>query len=351
MPLLRPEELGYFVFPFPANPVTHAVPGAPNPAYADPVHQAISNALNGLYQYMLILTETAFKVTGAPQKALFFQGMHMSMIWIMDKLIQQMRTVPLAGGGVLAPTFENLDLGARSGAYAALVRLQNAASGAIADWKKWHDDSTLYDGAQGYIAMFQTLPDVSLYWTLPDVSPYWTAAGAPPFTAVTPPFPPLHACMGLNACKGLGGRGMAHDCAGQGFCATAVEHTCHVKNSCAGQGGCGLYGTAAEQENPGGNDCKGYGSCATPINAERFSTVGANKGLSVWALARKRFEERWPAVRRQLSKHKPEVHAPEKLGPAPAPFTETGPSYAWVAQNGCMTACGASGLSGAGRCT
>jgi len=336
---ITPAELAYFISPFPANPVTRADKNGGGQAYTDPVHQAISDALNGLYQYMLILTETAFKASGKQQKALFYQGMHMAMIWIMDKLIQSMRVIPLAGGGVLAPTFENIDLGDRSVAFAGLVALQNRATKLIDDWEKQHH-SKIYEDLKGYIQMFNTLPDVSAYWK---------NATAPKFTEVTPPFPPLHACLGLNACKNLGRSDMQNACAGQGFCATADGHSCHVTNNCAGQGGCGLYGTAVEQDNPGGNECKGYGSCATPINAERFSTVGRNQGKSVWALARKRFEERWPAVRELMRKH--HVDAPEKLAPAPAPFTETGPSYAWVSQNGCMASCGASGLSGAGSCS
>lgn len=49
-----------------------------------------------------------------------------------------------------------------------------------------------------------------------------------------------HACMGLNQCKGLG---RTRD------------------NACAGQGGCGLYGTAEEQNQPVANGCATLGSC------------------------------------------------------------------------------------------
>lgn len=155
--------------------------------------------------------------------------------------------------------------------------------------------------------------------------------------------------MGLNTCKGKDRTG-TNECAGQGYCSTANPHTCHVKNDCRDQGGCGLYGTAEEQNDPGQNDCKGFGSCAVPINAERFSTNGHNKGKSVWARARARFEQRWEqSLRAKARESNPD--APEKLHPAPAPYTETGPTYEFVAANGCMTACGASGLSGAGRCS
>ncbi len=166
----------------------------------------------------------------------------------------------------------------------------------------------------------------------------------PTFTDTIVPSDPPHACLGLNACKGKDRFG-SNSCAGQGFCSTATDHTCHVKNDCKAQGGCGLYGNADEQNNPGRNECKGFGSCATPINAERFSTTGPNQGYSVWALARKRFEEQWHEIRKEAP------GAPEKPASAPEPFTLTGPTYAWMSAGQCMTACGASGLSGAGRCS
>ena len=70
---------------------------------------------------------------------------------------------------------------------------------------------------------------------------------------------PLHACMGLNSCKGSDRYGVTggpagrppNDCAGQGYCSTTADHTCHVQNNCRNQGGCGLYGTAEEMDRPG----------------------------------------------------------------------------------------------------
>lgn len=182
---------------------------------------------------------------------------------------------------------------------------------------------------------------------------------------------PLHACMGLNACKasdrfGLTGpadgpyAGVPNQCAGQGYCSTTTDHTCHVTNECRNQGGCGLYGTAEELNNPGQNDCKSLGSCATPINAERFSTTGPNQGKSVWARAREVFEQNWPKLQKKLRQKQydkgigKDQPLPEELSAAPAPFSDTGPPYLWVSKNneqrGNMTACGASGMSGAGGC-
>jgi hypothetical protein len=81
----------------------------------------------------------------------------------------------------------------------------------------------------------------------------------------------LHACRGLNSCKGQGADGK-NDCAGRGSCAsTAARHNCHGQNTCKGLGGCG--------SDPGANDCKQQGACAVPLME------------SAWETARKRFEE------------------------------------------------------------
>jgi hypothetical protein len=208
---------------------------------------------------------------------------------------------------------------------------------------------------------------------VPQPYPY---ADAPPFVKTVGPQPPgmpLHACMGLNSCKGsdrfgTAGRsdtGEPNACAGQGYCATAAAHTCHVQNHCRNQGGCGLYGTAEELDNPGRNGCQSLGSCAVPINAERFSTNGPNQGKSVWVRAREVFErEVWPEVRQELlasqagqdpNRVGADQPLPDTVGRPPALFAATGPSYLWISddnqQRGNMTACGASGLSGAGGCS
>lgn len=146
----------------------------------------------------------------------------------------------------------------------------------------------------------------------------------------------LHACMGLNACKGHDRWG-TNSCAGTGQCATAATHSCHTNNNCRNQGGCGLYGSGEEQyQNPGNNDCAWQGSCAVPINAERFSTDGPNRGKSVWLRARALFEARMKKAQRQF-------------GPSPMP---KGPTGQWLqdASGGSYTACGASGMSGGGSC-
>lgn len=158
----------------------------------------------------------------------------------------------------------------------------------------------------------------------------------------------LHACLGLNSCKGQDRYGVhgpngnnPNSCAGQGYCATTEIHSCHTNNNCANQGGCGLYGWGPDMDQPGQNECRSMGSCATPINAERFITDGDHKGMSVWGRARQVFEAAYA-----------EKHAGKTPGQAPAPFRETGPTAHWITENcNSFAACGASGLSGGGSCS
>ena len=110
----------------------------------------------------------------------------------------------------------------------------------------------------------------------------------------TPPQPvpvvEFHVCAGLNACQDHDVAGTAL-MAGTGECATA-RHVCHGEGACQAQGGCGYAGSAYEQAIPGAQSCSHHGSCASPINECRVSTMGPNKGRSVWKLARKLFEAR-----------------------------------------------------------
>jgi hypothetical protein len=203
---------------------------------------------------------------------------------------------------------------------------------------------------------------------VPSPYPYTSEPAFPQKVGDQPQGMPLHACMGLNSCKASDRFGVdgapkigTNSCAGQGYCSTGTDHTCHVQNDCAGQGGCGLYGTGEEMDNPGANACRSQGSCATPINAERFSTNGDNQGLSVWLRARLVFERNWPQTREALlaaqkaGRIPADRSIPEKPGPTPAAFATTGPTYLWIsddnAERGNMTACGSSGMSGAGGCS
>lgn len=366
-PRISDADLAQIIVNFPDNPTTA---GYLKTYYDAPTMRVnfreLSDLVNGIYQYMLILTETIFKVedTGPEkggQKLYFNKALHQTMIWILDKLAQTMRRYDLGNGQKVAPTFENIDLGARQDAYANLMALASATK-----------NTPYYSDIEYYISEFvKNVPDVSQYWgatpsgytpglPLPKPYPYASAPSWPTAIGNQPVGMPLHSCMGLNSCRGsdrfgLAGpadgpnKGKPNSCAGQGYCSTAVDHTCHVKNDCRHQGGCGLYGTAEELNHPGHNECKALGSCATPINAERFSTNGPNQGKSVWARARQVFDQKWPELRTSVP------NAPETLGSVPKPFDDTvGPPYLWISddnkQRSNMTACGASGLSGAGGC-
>ncbi len=221
----------------------------------------------------------------------------------------------------------------------------------------------------------QPVPADNPYTAQNDVPPFeWTSTTAYKTLQYAKPTLPegaeLHACMGLNQCAGqdrYGKTGPNGDdpnaCAGQGYCATTADHTCHTKNNCANQGGCGLYGWGPDMDHPGVNECRSMGSCATPINAERFTTSGANKGQSVWVRAREVFEKNWQETHSEVLREKIKsgeisetlcVEVPDTLGPVPAPFEGTGPSYLWISDDNdnrsAMTSCGSSGLSGAGGC-
>ena len=346
-------QLREIVFEMPDNPTAIQYPDG---------RRDVANVVSGLYQYMLIMTESIFLQPPDEQKKYFNQALHRSMIWILDKVVQQMRQVSLQDANSdpvatrLAPTFENIDLGPRDQAFANLVAMCKALD-AKCGHEAWYTA-----GLQYYIQMISTLYDVSALWK-PNRCNIAKYSGIPKFPSAPPAevgeHEVRHACMGLNHCAGQG-RTRDNACAGQGYCSTALEfnyadpssplaqdHTCHVKNACAGQGGCGLYGTAEEQDRPGANACATLGSCATPINAERFSTDGPNRGKGVWARAREVFaKDTWPTLR-EHNKHLP-AHPPL---PHPELF-RYGPTIEWIEDYSGegMTACGASGLSGAHSC-
>lgn len=100
----------------------------------------------------------------------------------------------------------------------------------------------------------------------------------------TPAGAVVHACRGLNECKGQATDGK-NACAGQGICATSKHHSCGGQNECKNLGGCG--------STAGANDCKGQGHCAVPMHS------------GAWETARKHFEDRMTAKGK-------------KFGPAPA---------------------------------
>ena len=387
LPAVNQAMLADVIVDFPDSPT--------NAAYPDEL-RPIATFSSACFQYMLIMTETIFRVPPDQQKLFFNEALHRSMIWVLDKYIRTIRQIPLTytdstpaayAGKFMGPTFENVDLGSRENSFASLAAYGRAAvkaAQAIIDQDPQSPLASVMGNVIYYVGVATTKTGSDgAAMHLPDVGPYWADAGEPvpapyPYKAI-PQFPatigtqpaglPLHSCMGLNACKGAdrfgvdGPRfGKANDCAGQGWCSTTADHTCHVQNECRNQGGCGLYGTGEEMNHPAMNDCRSQGSCATPINAERFSTNGPNRGKSVWLRAREVFAEKvWPDLRKELlAKQKaggidPDLTIPAKLGKPPAAFAATGPTYLWISEDndarGNMTACGSSGMSGAGGCS
>ena len=401
-----------FVYDMPTNPKATDYSAAT---------RAVVDVANGLFQYMLIMSETALLVPPAHQKLYFNKTMHQSMIWVMDKLYQEMRKVKDRGTHVV-PTFENpFPTGTtRQDAFAAL-------QGLVATCKIKSSNLHSYSDVSWVLDLVDALPDVSPFWlgdrgqvpsplpgylTAPDTAQVTprpdhagTAASAvllteqawhdahqnDPVPAEVKPYlgtqkfpenPPTdsaldtaagagnwvrHACMALNSCKNQG-RTLNNDCAGQGWCATSLayvpatpaqpsvtDHTCHVKNNCRAQGGCGLYGTEDELSTPGGNACQALGSCATPINAERFITESDIRGASVWKQARAHFtQDVWPTLPAATDPQGGTVPPPADGAtyPADAALFAHGPTIEWIknASGEGMTACGSSGMSGAGSC-
>ena len=126
-PTVTAAELKEVIIEFPVNPVT---------ADYEPDLRPISDFCNGVFQYMLILTETIYKVPPAEQKLFFNEGMHRSMIWVLDKFVQNMAKIEIEPsdyesgvyeGFYMAPTFENIDLGPRKTSFAKLFELGEAA--------------------------------------------------------------------------------------------------------------------------------------------------------------------------------------------------------------------------------
>lgn len=127
-PTINKKVLEQIVFNFPDNPKTEDYPEELQP---------ISQFCNGLFQYMLIMTETIFQVYADPnlddelqeQKHYFNISLHRSMIWVLDKYIQTMRKIdlPETAGQKMAPTFEFVCLGDAKEAFKKLTGLGQAA--------------------------------------------------------------------------------------------------------------------------------------------------------------------------------------------------------------------------------
>jgi hypothetical protein len=160
------------IYNFPDNPV--------NADYPDGYRQ-VAEFTSALFQYMLIMTETIYRVPPEKQKLFFNEGLHRSMIWVLDKYIRTIRGIPILSGAyagtAMAPTFENVDLGRRADSFAGLTRFGNAAidaANAIAEANPNGDLAGSMSDVVYYIEVALTKTDGAAPMHLPDVGPYWT---------------------------------------------------------------------------------------------------------------------------------------------------------------------------------
>lgn len=115
------DEWKCFLFNFPDNPKRSTCP---------PEYVCVIDLVNAVYSYLLKITELSYTLSGKAQYSLFYIGMHKGMIFVLDKLIGNMRYVnlpPQADGTVfaLAPTFENFTFQSDATAKQELLELCN----------------------------------------------------------------------------------------------------------------------------------------------------------------------------------------------------------------------------------
>lgn len=170
-------------------------------------YRDIANFSNALFQYMLVMIETIYLVPPADQKLFFNQGLHRSMIWVMDKYFRTIRQLPITQGAyagtMMAPTFENVSLGEPAVSFAGLSAIGKTAIAAANELIAMinvedvvYNTETLFgtgppprlerdDGdIVGILKNVIHYIGVALTKTgtdgapmhLPDVGPYWTAA-------------------------------------------------------------------------------------------------------------------------------------------------------------------------------
>lgn len=187
------------------------MPESPLAASYPEFYVDIANFCSACFQYMLVMTETIYLVPPEKQKVFFNEGLHRSMIWVLDKYIRTIRQIPITSGAyagmMMGPTFENVSLGERADSFQGLTAFGNKAiasanaliaqldanevieqvqalfapGGTTADAAKVEkEDSALISVLQNVIyyvgvAISKTgTNNVPMH--LPDVSPYWTTA-------------------------------------------------------------------------------------------------------------------------------------------------------------------------------
>jgi hypothetical protein len=179
LPTITDAELAaaQLVYNFPENPTASGYPGE---------YQLIADFCSACFQYMLILTETVYRVPPENQKLFFNEGLHRSMIWVLDKYIKMIRGIPIGKDKqgnplVMGPVFENFDLGPRKTSFAALTRLGTRAIDACdRKIKTLKPGDPLIDtlgNVKYYIGVATPQPKsgAGVQMNLVDVAPYWPA--------------------------------------------------------------------------------------------------------------------------------------------------------------------------------
>jgi hypothetical protein len=161
------------VIDFPDNPTSAS--------YAED-YRPIADFCSACFQYMLIMCETIYRVPPKNQKLFFNEGLHRSMIWVLDKYIRTIRDLPLdplstiSPQKFMAPVFENIDLGPRVTSFAKLTEL---GAKAIAAANKVPKNDRRYGTMQNviyYVCVATPQPNSTYSGrVLPDVGPYWAS--------------------------------------------------------------------------------------------------------------------------------------------------------------------------------
>lgn len=187
------------------------MPDSPVAANYPEYYVDIANFCSACFQYMLVMTETIYLVPPAQQKLFFNEGLHRSMIWVLDKYIRTIRQIPIPSGAyagsMMGPVFENVSLGDRAVSFQGLTAFGNKAIAAANTLIAQLDGSAVVDHVQalftsgranaqavkvdkGDTGLVEVLQNVIYYvgvaisktgtnnapMHLPDVGPYWTAA-------------------------------------------------------------------------------------------------------------------------------------------------------------------------------
>jgi hypothetical protein len=172
LPTITQEALDErdLVVAFPRNPTSGSYPAKLQP---------IANFSSALFQYMLIMVETIYKVPPEGQKLFFNEGLHRSMIWVMDKYFLTIREIPIGNGEFMAPVFENFSLGDQATSFQALATAAQATVDATTALVNELDPDdplvSVYNNVAFYAALAVGKPAsvVGSARPLPDVGPYW----------------------------------------------------------------------------------------------------------------------------------------------------------------------------------